>query len=758
MSRTNIATPSDDRSAWIDPYDNRSLIRYFEDVPKWHGYIHFLSLPQFREYHDVPIWRLFVEPHLAVAPIRPAAQEQSGIARNAILSTLAEKKRLVILGDPGSGKSTLVNWIAWQLSRPTGSPAVAQLGPLIPLPMIVRDLALSVDETWDSLVEKFLERPVAKALDAELVRGLLESGQVLVLLDGLDELNGIDARKRLRDAVWDGMKRYPNARWILTSREVGYEAVPFDRAINVSSLTSRAVGHETGRFDREFRDTDLQPQAATTSWASLFYVAPFDERQIREFTHSWFLLREPDEQAAQTRAEGMLQAIARNPGTVKLAAVPNLLSLLAIIYRTQNQLPHGRTELYDLIAKAYLEAIDTFRNLAQPDEHFEVKKAWLARIAFQMQSDRSDKNSGEGRGILIAESDVVNLLIQSMHASTRPQASEQEAKDYLDWIARRSGLFIPRGPGLFAFSHLSFQEYFAAFHLAKLIKRPSWSNSPEPSGDASLKNLRSFAPQSVWLESLVILFELLTSPDEPESECSMNLAERLFGTNGVPLDAANPPTAVLLAEISVNPYSGLSNTFRENSWKRLLDLWIQNKITPPENTCAFLRSLFDSRGVYSGKIWEIFLANPSVYNLQSLNLSKCTSLSDIQPIQNLVNLQKLDLWECTSLSDIQTIQNLVNLQTLDLSECTSLSDFQPIQKLVNLRKLYFGGSTSLSDIQPLQKLVNLQMLVLSECTSLSDIQPLQELVNLRWLHLSGCTSIAELPDFSMLPNLKIYPP
>jgi internalin A len=62
------------RAAFQNPFDDRVLLAYYEQVFYWHGFVRFLGLPHLRDNPDVPIWQLFVEPLLAeqhVSPDRP---------------------------------------------------------------------------------------------------------------------------------------------------------------------------------------------------------------------------------------------------------------------------------------------------------------------------------------------------------------------------------------------------------------------------------------------------------------------------------------------------------------------------------------------------------------------------------------------------------------------------------------------------------------------------------------------------------------
>ena len=70
-----------------------------------------------------------------------------------------------------------------------------------------------------------------------------------------------------------------------------------------------------------------------------------------------------------------------------------LLTLMALIHHKDARLPHGRTELYDRIATAYLESIDVRRKLDQVPYSLAQKKRWLADIAYRMQNRRTGNDN-----------------------------------------------------------------------------------------------------------------------------------------------------------------------------------------------------------------------------------------------------------------------------------------------------------------------------------------------------------------------------
>ena len=92
--------------------------------------------------------------------------------------------------------------------------------------------------------------------DGRYLRQALAEGQAFVLLDGIDELGDREtARKNLRSAVFDGMARYPDCRWLLTSRIVGYDEVPFDSVHRPrdESAVPGGTGRRAARHDSAHR-------------------------------------------------------------------------------------------------------------------------------------------------------------------------------------------------------------------------------------------------------------------------------------------------------------------------------------------------------------------------------------------------------------------------------------------------------------------------------------------------------------------------
>src|ERR1035438_4879916 len=102
--------------------------------------IDFLGLPNFQDDRPVALEQIYVGMRLSWEPNRK---------NNLPLATaLQRQKHLVVLGDLGSGKSTLVRMMAYSFGRTEPTPLVRLLGSsFVPIPVVLRDYKV---RTWTS--------------------------------------------------------------------------------------------------------------------------------------------------------------------------------------------------------------------------------------------------------------------------------------------------------------------------------------------------------------------------------------------------------------------------------------------------------------------------------------------------------------------------------------------------------------------------------------------------------------------------------
>ncbi len=84
---------------------------YLETLRDAHASIRFLGVGHYKDIQDRPIEELFVDPRTASQHVSADTPPEKWPETSPLLELVSAEKRLVLLGDPGCGKSTLVSWI-----------------------------------------------------------------------------------------------------------------------------------------------------------------------------------------------------------------------------------------------------------------------------------------------------------------------------------------------------------------------------------------------------------------------------------------------------------------------------------------------------------------------------------------------------------------------------------------------------------------------------------------------------------------------
>ena len=759
-----MTSPAGEGRDYVIPdfFTNPVLRPYLRNVLNWQGYIRFLGLPDRRDNPDIVIDRLFVAPSLTRRYVSP--DENPANWRNeaeTLLDAVAENTPLVLLGDPGIGKSTLMNQITWLLSRPATNPLIERLGWRLPLPMVLRELPVHGVTDFDGLLEAFLSREMSAPLRDDdgrrYLNRTLADGNAFLFLDGIDEIGDRSSREKLRQAVFDGIARFPDCRWLLSSRIVGYDEVPFDLqtarlAKDLSSLIND--DHESREeLLREYRREHHPSRRGSKSGSvAIRYIAPFDDTRIFAFARNWYTHREAATQRAHANANHLVRAVHADDSILRLARVPNLLTMMALIHRIEATLPHGRALLYERIAEAYLESIDRFRGIDSSPHDLPRKKGWLARVGFEMQRRRTSIDDWENSDILVDFDAVLGWLNEEMNRSHTFRDSPS-AREFLKIVGRRSGLFLPRGEGRYAFVHLSFQEYFAAVALAREVTRLRWAKGGESRLGFDRHTVANWAAQSIWRETFAFLFELLASEEEDDWHADLLkcvFREDFSRVDDSESDEVSLNLSHLLARLVVNSRSGFSRTKRDEAIACCVKTQLQLPCDPENTPSNMFADLLRDDAQLSVRVFEEIGAQLEVAEPGSrrLNLTG-TQVSDITPLTNLAALERINL-DGTQVSDITPLATSVALERLDL-EGTPVSDITPLTNLTALRWLNLD-STPVSDITPLTNLTALRWLNL-DSTRVSDITPLATSVALERLELEG-TPISDITPLTHLTALR----
>ncbi|HXH09222.1 MAG TPA: NACHT domain-containing protein [Alphaproteobacteria bacterium] len=341
---------------------------------------------------------------------------------NEAISALDQVKRYprnVIVGAPGTGKSTFLEWL--QVKLATVEEELVMAGQqAIPLLLRVRQLDPRKLPQGAALIEK---ATASKGRTALMPHGWINrqmgNGRVFFMLDGLDEIEPALRDRYLLPWLRDLCRQYPNCRYLISSRPVGYPPA-----------TLQAL---------KFVECDL---------------LDFDEPEIIEYTRHWctavrLARNEPEEEARSEGAadgERIVSGFKDHPYIRNLARNPLMLSAICLVnYFEGGQLPKDRVVLYKLCVEGLLHPWDQRRGI-HSDFALDEKLRICREIAMAMQSDDRAEY----------EAEKVQRII------TAVIGDPDRAGKLLEHIRYRTGVLLERRPGIFAFAHLTFQEYLAA--------------------------------------------------------------------------------------------------------------------------------------------------------------------------------------------------------------------------------------------------------------------------------------------------------
>lgn len=791
--------------ALLDPLNSLPIIRYYRNLSDHFSIHQNLGLPPpgRADEEDKPllIRDLFVEPSCSSQPLTQAAFDEQLKKKQSpaspLLPTLGEHRRVVLLADPGMGKSTLIQWLIAALIAPFRPLPAAPLGKAIPMPFILRDLvpSLPVDHrewSWSVLLQAFKDykpvRTAAEALAAPLVNDdevfstLLKSKDAFFLIDGLDEIGDPERRKAMRNALWQGFKAHPQARFLVTSRIVGYAEAPVDvhQAMSPDLVLQQIGGDEpvalinpeggmivTSRKDA-VRYPFEWPRGKVTNaninerFAALLYLVPFDDSQQDLFARNWYLPR-LGQSAGTERAANFMEAVRRHPSTQVIGRVPNLLYLLALLYRHKAHLPDGRAQVYAAISDAYLEGITLARQLQhQPGLSvpytLQEKESFLATIAVHMQVRRgelakeakktNEKSIGE---VLATSTELRHWLAPSFNGA------DTAVDEFIQFVARRAGLLLPRGEGVFAFAHLSFQEYYAARHLKAEFSRLSFGSDdseslPVEAIQTSYEKLIEWSRESAWREVFIFLVE----SQKEDVHITWALVQKVFLTDAAKeeageLDQDNQPhrclpfaAADLLATLSVNRDVSLHDSHRQKIWSSLWQAYLHWRFKFGYDHPWPIAPVLLQGTPYQQQVEQALVEKAQ--SSARLSLKKCSQLADFTFLTRLPQLFTLDLSFCDALASLELLRALP-LQSLHLGYCRGVTSLEPLRPLP-LQLLRLSGCTGVVSLEPLRD-VPLQSLILFGCTGVTSLEPLRAMP-LQSLILSGCTGVTSLEPLRSL--------
>lgn len=394
--------------------------------------------------------------------------------------------RIVVLGGPGSGKTTLGRWLTLQFAKAQAlaldantqenvtvlrsqidpdvsaeSDEQANLGPArVPiflrlshyareLALLERDMKPAISLTdylgRDPDSEELLDSMTANTRN-NLFRAHLTRGETVVILDGLDELSEANRGtvvSKIQNFILDHIPETD------AGNEMG---LPCEMGGNQVIITSRYVGYK------------YHPVRANCAH---FGVQPMRRTAVERFVYAWS--DAVNAVLATSRLTGVnadqliLEIYSSNkPKVRELATNPLLITILATVYWRDGKLPDQRAGIYDRVIESLVEV------WLRREDCKQLTREQLMAALEPLAADLQENASNNGLVSLTRIAEIIEGPLAHM-SSDIDDPNDRRFREQLDGllktIRRHVGLLAEQSAGNYAFFHRTFQEFLAARHL-----------------------------------------------------------------------------------------------------------------------------------------------------------------------------------------------------------------------------------------------------------------------------------------------------
>ncbi|MBZ6132981.1 NACHT domain-containing protein [Streptomyces olivaceus] len=349
-----------------------------------------------------------------------------------------DHERVLLRGGAGSGKTTLVQWLAV---------AAAREGSRVPFVLPVRRFAREGFPAPDDFLHAVRHPLADRAPEGWVVRTLL-AGRALLLVDGIDEAPE-KTRSELRGRLRRLLRVFSGNSCLVTSRP--------------SAVADGWLSGE-GLAEEDFVELSL---------------APMSRDQVTRFIRDWHSAARLDEQSRSARPrdrerEALVEYEQRLLHSVRiyrelrqLATNPLMCGLICALNRDRaGSLPSGRKELYDAALEMLLQRRDPERDVLYADD-VRLQQSTRERLLQKLAHAMLEEDASE-----LTEERAVGILDAALPAMPAARAQGDGAKIFRH-LLHRTGLLRERAGESVDFVHRTFQDYLAAKEIVARGRFPT---------------------------------------------------------------------------------------------------------------------------------------------------------------------------------------------------------------------------------------------------------------------------------------------
>ncbi|WP_026632543.1 NACHT domain-containing protein [Dyadobacter alkalitolerans] len=434
------------------------------------------------------IHQIFVKPIFTISNFdknRPHKEILLNLRKDKISyqKLLSISRNLVILGNPGSGKSFLIkSAICSILNSGISEFENKEIFKSIPFRIELRKyIALKKERhfTLISYLSLLLEQEYSISnITPETLEMIISRKKSIFFFDGLDEIFDVNDKLSVKNDIENFVDNFHNVISITTSRIEGYEEAPFNPEKFVEII-----------------------------------IEKFDEDQIKAYLEKWY---EIEEDVIEIREKEISDFMSKRRGLdEELLANPLLLSLIVILYRNNLKLPESKLEIYQSCTSTLVDKWDTSKELEidLDDDILKRKEPILADLAYWQYTEVSKETPL--RITYERAKNIVGHCMQNKLKLVDEFTMESNAEKFMNYIQKRSIYFDNN------FTHKTFLEYYTAYWIYTNIEK-------KHKKDQRNIIISKYIDATFWHIVLELLINLIDKDQADDEMMDEMIEEQLF--------------------------------------------------------------------------------------------------------------------------------------------------------------------------------------------------------------------------------------
>ena len=374
----------------------------------------------------------------------------------------SRKHRMVLLGFPGTGKSTFVRYLALMVAQEMNGDIRQvedwQGKAILPLPISLGRFAETLPVGLQKGNVNHLKNFILTTLKSDertedfapYFFDYVDKNGALFLFDGLDEVANMDLRPIVVQSIEEFAQRYGR-----DSR-------------NYFLVTCRTYSYQDPKWqltDWEKHELDL-----------------LSKEQIKLFVRAWYeqhrLIDPRKTEQYEKKEEQLLKVLHPEDRRqlYKVARYPIILTVMAVVHASDD-LPDSRAQVYEKCVNLLLEKWDQQRSIAGRKEvknilvELDVTSGIINQALWEIAyKAHLGTRNGENESGLITKGLLSGVMTEFLDESSK-------VKKFVDYCEQSNGLLMLQGKirdekrkqerFIYTFPHLTFEEYLAARYLAE---------------------------------------------------------------------------------------------------------------------------------------------------------------------------------------------------------------------------------------------------------------------------------------------------